>query len=110
MKGSRFRQRESVIERAVVQYARGLGVLVYKFQSPVQRGVPDRVFIYNGLVWFIEFKATGAKPTSQQEHHISAIAAQGIHVQVIDEYEAGCAAIHTMIELADANEERRLHG
>lgn len=100
------RQRESVIERTVVRYARSLGVIVYKFQSPAQRGVPDRVCIYRGLVWFIEFKATGARPTVQQQHHINMILEQGVKVLVIDNIEDGCTLIDAMITVADTRAER----
>lgn len=96
------KQRESWIERAVVNYARTKGVLVYKFQSPAQRGVPDRVFIYNGLVWFIEFKATGKKPTQQQSHHMTQIGIHGGYASWTDSFESGCAFIDSYMELADS--------
>jgi hypothetical protein len=51
--------RESSIERAVVEYAKTLGCLVYKLNG---RHDPDRLFVApDGHVFFIEFKAPGCK-------------------------------------------------
>lgn len=58
--------RESHIERAVCLWAKGDGWLVFKFSSPSLRGVPDRMFIKDGLIVFIEFKAPHKKPTPLQ--------------------------------------------
>jgi len=51
---------EKEIEKQVVQYAVSLGVLSYKFVSPNHRGVPDRIFFYNGHTLCIEFKSSTA--------------------------------------------------
>lgn len=85
--------RESAIEKKVNDYAKRNGWLVYKFVSPAQAGVPDRLYIKNGKVMFIEFKAEGKKPTKLQEHHIEAIKAQGVAVYVVDSVEAGKGVI-----------------
>lgn len=59
---------EKQIEAKVCTYARSLGFLHYKFVSPSQRAVPDRVFISpTGSVVFIEFKQEGKKATPAQE-------------------------------------------
>jgi hypothetical protein len=70
---------ESVIEKAVCEYAKRLGCLVYKFTSPARRSVPDRLFVmpYGKGVFFIEFKRKGGKPTAAQEVEINKILAQG---------------------------------
>ena len=51
--------RESKIEKEVSRYAKDKGWLTYKFKSPGQRGVPDKIFMRNGIMFLIEFKATG---------------------------------------------------
>ena len=49
---------EKQIESKVVKKAKELGFLTYKFSSPSNRGVPDRIFISPyGEVFFIEFKS-----------------------------------------------------
>lgn len=58
--------RESTIERAVCAYAKAKGCLVMKLAGPNQNGQPDRMFIKDGKVLFIEFKAPGKHPTGMQ--------------------------------------------
>ena len=64
---------EKSIEGAAARYARSVGVLTYKFSSPAQRGVPDRIFIGPMGTIFMEFKRPGGKPTALQQHHIDGI-------------------------------------
>lgn len=80
---------ESYIEKSVCDHAKRKGWLVFKFQSPAQRGVPDRVFLKNGIILFVEFKATGKRPTKQQLFTHERFAEQGFSVFVIDDIETG---------------------
>lgn len=81
---------EKDIERKVCDYAKSLKMLVYKFTSPSRRSVPDRMFITEiGVVFFIEFKRKGQKPTAGQEVEIAKIRATGTRVLVIDDVEIG---------------------
>lgn len=81
---------EKDIERKVCDYAKSLGILVYKFTSPSRRSVPDRMFITpTGMVFFIEFKRKGEKPTPSQQVEIEKIRKNGIKVFVIDNVEMG---------------------
>jgi hypothetical protein len=82
---------ESTIEKAVCKHAKLSDWLVYKFSSPAQRGVPDRVFLKAGRVVFVEFKATGKKATKQQIATHEKIREQGFDVFVIDNLEVGKA-------------------
>lgn len=81
---------EKDIEKRVCDYAKSLGMLVYKFTSPSRRSVPDRLFITKGgVVFFIEFKRAGAKPTPAQEVEIAKIRATGVEVYVVDTVDHG---------------------
>ena len=80
---------ESYIEKRVCAHAKCRGWLVYKFQSPAQRGVPDRIFLKNGCVKFVEFKASGKRPTKQQIATHDRIKAEKFQVFVIDDIEKG---------------------
>ena len=81
---------EKEIEKAVCDYAKKRGYLVYKFSSPARISVPDRIFISpNGMVLFIEFKREGKKPTKAQQREIARIAKQGVYVTVVDNVERG---------------------
>lgn len=79
--------RESNIERFVCRVAKEAGWLTYKFVSPSNSGVPDRIFIKSGRVVFIEFKAPGKKPTKLQEKIISRIRDAGVEVYICDNVE-----------------------
>ena len=83
--------RESTIENAVCSYAKSRGWLVYKFKSPQQAGVPDRLFIKAGKVVFVEFKAPNEQPRRLQKFVITEMEAHGATVHIIDNKEAGYA-------------------
>jgi hypothetical protein len=84
---------EKQIEKKVCDYAKSKGVMVYKFTSPAHFAVPDRMFIFNGKVWFIEFKAPGKKPTAPQTREINRLLTAGISVYVIDDVIVGKGVI-----------------
>lgn len=85
--------RERDIEAKVVALAKKAGWLSYKFVSPSQRGVPDRIFIRDGVVVFIEFKAPGKKPTQLQAATIKKLRDAGCAVHVCDSIESACNAL-----------------
>lgn len=81
---------EKDVERAVCEYARSRGHLAYKFTSPQRSAVPDRLMIApGGLVYMIEFKAPGKKPTPAQQREHDRLRAQGVNVYVIDDVVTG---------------------
>jgi hypothetical protein len=73
---------ESQIEAAAVKAAKADGWEAYKFTSPQRRSVPDRLFIREGRVVFIEFKRPGGKLTSGQEREIAKLRKAGAEVHV----------------------------
>ena len=79
--------KESYIERESTDYATASGWLAYKFSSPARRGVPDRIYLKDGVVIFVEYKAPGKKPTKLQEAVFAKIRAKGFQVYVIDDIE-----------------------
>lgn len=81
---------EKEIERKVRDYALGKHFLCYKFVSPSQRSVPDRVFIApGGVVFFIEFKRLHATPTKRQQLEIETMRGKGANVYVVNTVEKG---------------------
>jgi len=80
---------EKILERKVCQYAKDHGWLVYKWVSPNQRGVPDRILFKDGHTLCIEFKQLGKKPTALQKHHHKLLTSAGIEVKVIDSVDSG---------------------
>lgn len=94
---------EKIIEKRVCDYARSLGVLCYKFTSPSQRSVPDRLFIMPGGrgCFFIEFKRLGQKPTPAQEVEIAKIRRQGTAVFVVDNVHTGKEIIERLSKMPE---------
>ena len=78
------RELESDLERAAKAYAKERGWWTCKFVSPGMRGVPDDVFIRDGLVLWVEFKRKGELPRPQQVKRIREMEAHGAQVRVID--------------------------
>lgn len=88
---------EKGIERKVCEYAKERGVLVYKFSSPNHAAVPDRMFIFCGTVFFIEFKREGCKPTIPQDREHARMRRNGAHVYVVDNIEYGKSLIDRIV-------------
>jgi len=79
--------RESQIESYAVQLAKKHGIYTRKFSSPAHKGVPDRIFIKDGEVLFIEFKAPGKKLTALQEKELLEILKHGVPATWVDSCE-----------------------
>lgn len=75
---------ENKIESACGDWATLDGWSVFKFVSPGNRGVPDRLFLKNGVTVFVEFKTPGSHLSPLQTSQIRRIRKQGFRVLVID--------------------------
>ncbi len=69
---------ESDLEKKVRLWAIQNQILCYKFTSPGRSGVPDRLFLKNGKVAFVELKGPGKSPTPLQMREIVLIKSHGI--------------------------------
>jgi len=59
--------KESAVERYFVAVVVGRGGRTYKFSSPAQRGVADRIAcLPNGSTWFVELKTKGGRVSELQ--------------------------------------------
>jgi hypothetical protein len=89
---------EKDLERKVVAYAKSKGVLCYKFSSPGNRGVPDRILIGpTGRIAFLELKREGQKPTALQLHTIDKLRAQGCNAGWVDNLKSAKAIIDNLV-------------
>lgn len=62
---------EKCIERKLVEKVRTIGGRAYKFVSPGNAGVPDRLIILpGGKIGFAEMKRPGGKASKLQENQI----------------------------------------
>ncbi len=80
--------KESAIEKKVCDYAKSLGWICEKFR-PITNGYPDRIFLKNGKVFFIEFKAKGKLPAKIQQYRIEALRLSGFNAYVVDDVAEG---------------------
>ena len=76
--------RESDIERRLVQGVKKLGGKAYKFVSPGNVGVPDRLVVLpGGVVLFVELKAPGGRLSPNQRLQMTELTGLGAHVFVL---------------------------
>lgn len=77
--------RERDIEEYLRKQVKAAGGIAYKWTSPGNAGVPDRIVVLpSGRVHFIELKAPDKKPTPLQQVQHRKLAALGCPVRVID--------------------------
>lgn len=76
--------RESEIEKRVGREVRKAGGLYYKFTSPGNAGVPDRLVIMpGGKIRFVELKAENGEASKLQKRQIAKLKALGCDVRVV---------------------------
>lgn len=76
--------RESKIEAYVVAWAKAHAILAIKFTPMGEAGWPDRIFLYQGLCVFIEFKAPGKLERPLQSHRLEQLRSSGFIAEVCD--------------------------
>ncbi|BFH10594.1 VRR-NUC domain-containing protein [Paenibacillus melissococcoides] len=77
--------RERDIEKYLREKVKAAGGRAYKFVSPGNSGVPDRIVILpGGRIVFVELKAPGRKPTALQLVQHKHFRALGCDVRIVD--------------------------
>lgn len=77
--------REKEIEIYLRDRVKKAGGKAYKFESPGNDGVPDRIVVFPGnRVYFVELKAPGKKPRPLQIAKMNELKKFGCDVRVID--------------------------
>jgi hypothetical protein len=89
---------EKVSEQKVVDYAVARGCLVLKLNVLGRRGWPDRLFIFKGKVFFIEFKRAGEKPGKLQEVIHGRLKQHGAMVYVVDSWSRGIELVNDLTQ------------
>ena len=84
---SNFNYREKQIEHQLCREVEKLGGKAYKFSSPSNKGVPDRIMLLNGECFFVECKRPGGKLTKLQKKEHEKIRSLGFRVIVVDSME-----------------------
>lgn len=76
--------REKTIEEFLRDGVRRQGGIAFKFVSPGNVGVPDRLVLWpNGKAVFVEVKAEDGRLSVMQERQIKRIRRLGFHVAVV---------------------------
>jgi len=101
-----------MLERDIENYLRDevrrLGGIAYKFVSPGNDGVPDRlVCLPGGEIAFVELKAPGRKSTPLQERQIERLDFLGFTTFILDSREAVDQFIRAAKELLREKGENR---
>ncbi|MBM7631115.1 VRR-NUC domain-containing protein [Geomicrobium sediminis] len=95
--------RERDIENYLRDRIKKVGGIAYKFESPGNVGVPDRLILLpGGEVHFIELKAPGRKPTKNQTHQHKRFERLGSIVHVIDSKQGVDEWIDKMVGASNA--------
>lgn len=80
---------ERDVENHLREEVKRLGGVAFKFVSPGNDGVPDRlVCLPGGQIAFIELKAPGKKPTPLQVRQMERLQELGFSAMVLDSIEA----------------------
>ncbi|MFB6473328.1 VRR-NUC domain-containing protein [Paenibacillus glucanolyticus] len=80
--------RERIVETYLREQVKAAGGIAYKWTSPGNSGVPDRIVILpGGITVFVELKAPGGKPTKLQLVQHKRLRELGCDVRVIDSKE-----------------------
>lgn len=86
---------EKELEAKLRDAVKQQGGRAYKFTSPGNTGVPDRLVVFpDGQIGFIELKQTGKKPTKNQMLQMNRLAQLGCKVYLLD----SCARIPYVLE------------
>lgn len=79
--------RESPIERHLCKLVSKAGGRAYKWVSPGNKGVPDRLVFLHGVIFLVELKATNGKLSTMQKIQHKVLEALGHHVAVLSSKE-----------------------
>lgn len=86
--------REAKIEEYLKEKVERLNGMYIKFSSPGTNGVPDRIIILEGKVYFVELKAPGKEPRKLQKFIHAEMLKRGVKVYIIDSLEGVVKFIH----------------
>ena len=98
--------KESVVERYLTRRVKACGGLCYKWVSPSNSGVPDRIVLLNRRVAFVELKRPGGKPRPLQKYVLGQLSSHGYHTAVVDSCPGADLLIEEMMGGGDEDEIR----
>ena len=75
--------RENKVEKHLNDEIEKLGGITRKWVSPGRDGVPDRIVIVQGHVWFVEVKTVDGKLSKTQKREIDRLKSHGAKVDIV---------------------------
>lgn len=78
---------EKIVEKRLRDGVKSIGGKAYKFSSPGNNGVPDRIVLHEGKVYFVELKRPGGKQEAIQRVVQKQFRKLGFEIHVIDTVE-----------------------
>jgi hypothetical protein len=94
------KESEKAIESFCVKEARDRGGKAFKFSSPSQRAVPDRIICLPGGVFgFLELKSEGKKPSKHQQYILDLLSDLGFKAGWADTKAKTKAFIQELMEV-----------
>lgn len=78
---------EAKLESRLRLWAKANGIVTYKFTSPGHSSVPDRIFLRDGRIVFMELKDKGKKPTPLQLRELRILQDNGMHAIWADNFD-----------------------
>lgn len=89
--------KESELEAKFKKLVCQAGGKAYKFLSPGNDGVPDRLVVLpGGRIGFVELKQQGKKPGKLQQFRMKELEAMGCFTAVVDSEESALTVIGTL--------------
>lgn len=101
---------EKDIEKVLVNEVRHMGGRAYKFVSPGNDGVPDRIVVLPGKVIFIELKTETGRLSEIQKRQVNRLIRLGQCVKVLhglEEVKLFCGEMWRYIDSMDPDEMAR---
>lgn len=90
--------KESELERKFCRLVLQAGGKAYKFVSPGNTGMPDRIVVLpGGRIGFVELKREGERPRKQQQLRLTELERLGCYTAVVDNMECAEAVIDEMV-------------
>lgn len=96
--------RESKVEKYLKEKVEQINGMYLKFSSIGTNGVPDRIVILEGKVYFAELKAPGKTPRKLQKYIHAEMLKRGFKVFVIDTFEGAIEFINYVQRGGDDHE------
>jgi hypothetical protein len=87
---------EKKLEQKLTKNVKSIGGIALKFYSQYNTGYPDRIVLLpGGVVYFVELKAPGKKPTAKQQMIHERLQELNLIVKIIDSEESLAEFIDT---------------